>query len=528
MQVIGLGSMGEVSVVRKKNVPGFGSNHGSLTSSAISTRCNSERLFACKTVSTECMKPFEIKEFMNEIDILRDLDHPNILFLQEVFRSGRKIWIVTELCCGGTLSDRCFSSIWMGEGAVIIILEQILRAIKYMHGRKLCHRDIKLENIMFVSPDSDNFDVKLIDFGLSQALPKSSSKKDLINRAYGTAYSLAPEIILDSCAYNEQADMWSVGVVAYLLLSSTYPFLENIEQLDFPLYRDKLAGAKLSYGQEWKKRKISWGGDKFVKSTLMRNPKDRWSAGNALQYIQQVWISSLDGFNEDTQENNLIALEECFDRTLSLSDTVDTICSDNSEDGITTSNLFRSSVQKTRRRRRTRMDSNMVECMANFSKYGELKKRILLATAHSMDKSNLQELSDIFQTIDIHNEGTITSEDLQTALHSMHKGKHTLDDIRIKAIFEGADVDQSGKIHYHEFLAALVESQGVVTSNHFVDAFNRIDTDKKGFISKQDLRDLLGTDYNESLVDQMLEEGDIKKDGQVDYDEFLILMSNKS
>ena len=101
--------------------------------------------------------------------------------------------------------------------------------------------------------------------------------------------------------------------------------------------------------------------------------------------------------------------------------------------------------------------------------------------------------------------------------------KH-LDERTIEKLFKGIDVDKSGLIHYHEFLAAVIESQGLVTMDNLADAFNRIDTDGKGFISKEDLKKLLGTDYNEKLVEKMIKEADKKRNGQVRYDEFLRLM----
>jgi len=146
-------------------------------------------------------------------------------------------------------------------------------------------------------------------------------------------------------------------------------------------------------------------------------------------------------------------------------------------------------------------------------------------TCHECQKSihSLQELAKLFSSIDIDNEGTITLLDLKEALRTMEADKH-LDEKTIEKLFKGIDVDKTGLIHYHEFLAAVVESQGLVTMDNLADAFNRIDTDGKGYISKDDLKKLLGTDYNEKLVEKMIKEADKKRNGQVNYDEFLRLM----
>ena len=140
---------------------------------------------------------------------------------------------------------------------------------------------------------------------------------------------------------------------------------------------------------------------------------------------------------------------------------------------------------------------------------------------------------------------------LKDALKKMHSDKQ-LNDETLEKLFHGIDVDASGQIHYNEFLAAVVESQGLITMEHLADAFDRLDGDEKGYISKDDLKNLLGTDYNEEKVghqtmacmqyefravslflityssflkvNKMINEADYKKDGQIDYEEFLRLM----
>jgi calcium-dependent protein kinase len=105
----------------------------------------------------------------------------------------------------------------------------------------------------------------------------------------------------------------------------------------------------------------------------------------------------------------------------------------------------------------------------------------------------------------------------------MHSDKQ-LDDKTVEKLFFGIDVDESGHIDYNEFLAAVVESQGLITMEHLADAFDRLDGDEKGYLCKDDLKKLLGTDYNEEKVNRMIDEADYNKNGQIDYDEFLRLM----
>ena len=214
MEIVGQGSMGEVAVCRKKldssekvdarteNLVALSERDNDETvqiAAEISATLNAQyhakaarkaktrrrRRYACKTLNTMWMKNSDIMEYLNEINILRDLDHPNIIQLFEVFSVKRKIWLIMELCTGGDLTARSSD---MREADVVIILEQILLAIKYMHKRNVTHRDLKLENILFAD-DTPSAPVKLIDFGLSNKFTKGQK----MLQACGTVYTAAPE-----------------------------------------------------------------------------------------------------------------------------------------------------------------------------------------------------------------------------------------------------------------------------------------------------------------------------------------------
>ena len=106
------------------------------------------------------------------------------------------------------------------------------------------------------------------------------------------------------------------------------------------------------------------------------------------------------------------------------------------------------------------------------------------------------------------------------------KEKRDIDDDNIEKIFQGIDYDHSGQIHYKEFLAAAMESQGLVTQERLLEAFDRMDSDNSGKISKANLKELLGSDYNEELVGSMLGELEGAEEGEegIDYEAFLELM----
>ena len=145
------------------------------------------------------------------------LDHPNVVRLEEVYESPTAIYLVQELCLGGDLFDRLDAQedVHYTEAKCARLIKQIVDAVRYIHDRGIIHRDLKLENFMFSSMSADS-ELRMIDFGLS----KHFALGDVQDEAVGSAYTCAPEVIRGK--YNERADEWSIGVITYLLLSGAF------------------------------------------------------------------------------------------------------------------------------------------------------------------------------------------------------------------------------------------------------------------------------------------------------------------
>lgn len=172
------------------------------------TSSENEIIYAMKSLHLDRVMQKEfIDELRNEIALLKDLDHPNIVRAIETFEWKGKISIVMELCSGGDLYSRDPYT----EAEAARIISYILSAIAYMHSRKVVHRDLKFENVLFVNT-SPMSEVKLIDFGLS----KVYVDKELTERS-GTIYTMAPEVIMGN--HTEKADMWSIGKCGMYRLS---------------------------------------------------------------------------------------------------------------------------------------------------------------------------------------------------------------------------------------------------------------------------------------------------------------------
>lgn len=159
----------------------------------------------------------DYESFKNEINILMQLDHPNIIKLHETWETDRICFLVTELCEGGELFFHITKKKHLTEQQAAMIMRQAFYALCYLHNNKICHRDIKPENFLLYKENDDSF-IKLIDFGLA----KRVSKNEVMNAPNGTPYYIAPEVLKGS--YTTQCDNWSMGVVMYIMLSGKPPF----------------------------------------------------------------------------------------------------------------------------------------------------------------------------------------------------------------------------------------------------------------------------------------------------------------
>jgi len=217
-----------------------------------------------------------------EVAIMRSIDHPNIVKLVESFQDDESTYLVVELCQGGHLLSHLMTQ---GESfsEQKMVLQQILRGTQYLHTHSIIHRDLKPENVLFSSggPVSDNT-VKIIDFGLSRKFVAGETIKTMV----GSPVYAAPEV-LNSNGYGSQCDVWSIGVIAYVLACGNLPFRGDTQRS----LLDKVAeGRPVFLPSEW--RQVSVQTRLFVSSLLYKNPRRRPTAAKALA---DVWLASRAG-----------------------------------------------------------------------------------------------------------------------------------------------------------------------------------------------------------------------------------------
>lgn len=384
---------------------------------------------AMKTFNLAQMKPSQLKELTREMQLLRGIDHPNIIKLIETFEGDKRVILIMDLCRGGTLVSARGRARLRTEHAVKTVLHQLLQAIKFMHERGVVHRDIKLENIMFAGEQADDLKVVLIDFGFSvmeRSVSRFGSRKRLFSTNCGTAYYTAPEVLRGQ--YGKECDVWSVGVMAFILLTGSPPFQGRTAAEIYDSIRANRADftAKI-----WKQLHPSAA--RLVSNLLLTDVSKRWTADQALasewfESIHLPWASGED-----------LVLEQ-----------------------------------------------NIVQALERFANYTKLKKTAMLVLAHQCSGRELSALRNVFVALDSDNSGTISFPELQKLM--VNQG---MDEQEAHRLFADADVDGSGGLQLTEFIAATMEATLTIDAHRLGEAFDRMANGGE-FITIDHLRNLLG------------------------------------
>ncbi|CAM9623497.1 unnamed protein product, partial [Scytosiphon promiscuus] len=368
----------------------------------------SGKKYALKAVELSRVKDEKSLDFFfREVEVMRKLDHPNICRLHAVYPTVEHLFMVMDLCEGGDLlTTYHFKS---EQDAANIVLK-VTNAVRYMHDRMIAHRDLKLDNIL-TDDTKEGGDVKLVDFGLSAHFQDFRLEHDVV----GTWVYMAPEVISGS-HFPRTCDMWSIGVIAYLLLCGYPPFggsstAELKEQIQHGTYQ--------FHHDAWSS--ISGKAKNFIKRLLVRNPQERMSAAEAQHH---PWLHNND---PHAKERNL------------------------SKQAL----------------------ANLVA----FRKTNALKKLALELVARSLDHEQIRNLEKDFAKMDKDGSGTISFEEFDHVLSSqadlsredirslftsvdVDNGKELnfneflaatlerrqLDEMRLKLAFDRLDFDHSGTI----------------------------------------------------------------------------------
>ena len=440
----------------------------------------------------------KVEVLRREIDILKEVDHPNIIKLIEIHEDDKYLHLITELCTGGELFDRIIAKTQSAEGHfsekdAAHLIGCILDAIRYCHDEKqIVHRDLKPENFLFKTKDEES-PVKIIDFGLSRH--DDTVNHGIMKTKVGTPYYVAPEVLRRE--YTKSCDIWSIGVITYILLCGYPPFYGDSDNQIF----DSVRTGRFDFpSPDWDN--ISNAAKDFICCLLRKDPSLRLTASEALAH---KWIVT------STCKNNKFAAA---------------------------------------RVRHASVRSN------KFKKYmgiKKLKKAALVHIASRLTKSEMGSLGDIFKQLDANGDGQLTLEELDRALKngkcleinvflrgigdvpvlltfryvslSLATGKCPVEvQVELRELRDELSLSGEDSIDWKEFLAATVDKNVMMQEEKIRAAFDHFKQSDKEYLQILDLVGLLG---GADKAKEILGDLDADGDGQISYEEFHQMMVNQ-
>jgi len=208
-----------------------------------------------------------------EVEILKKVSHPNIVCLKDMFETSEKLYLIMELVTGGELFDKIVEKGQYSEKDASVIVKNLISAVEYLHSASIAHRDLKPENLLLKGGANDT-DVMLSDFGLSKVVGVES----MMDTACGTPYYVAPEV-LSATGYDKEVDLWSAGVITYLLLCGFPPFYGE----SLPEVFEQIMKAEFDFPDPYWTN-ISNDAKDLIKKLLVVDAKKRLTASQALQH----------------------------------------------------------------------------------------------------------------------------------------------------------------------------------------------------------------------------------------------------
>ncbi|GAB4834142.1 Calcium-dependent protein kinase 25 [Ancistrocladus abbreviatus] len=323
--------------------------HGQFGTTFLCVEKATAKEYACKSIAKRKLVTKEdVEDVRREIEIMHHLaGNPNVISVKAAYEDAVAVHFVMELCSGGELFDRIVKRGHYTERQAADLARTIVNVVEACHSLGVMHRDLKPENFLFVNEKEDS-PLMTIDFGLSIFFKPG----DIFNDVVGSPYYVAPEVLCKR--YGPEADVWSAGVIIYILLSGVPPFWAETED---EIFEEVLHGDLDFTSDPWPN--ISEGAKDLVRRMLVRDPKKRLTAHEVLCH---PWIMA-DGLAPDKP-----------------------------------------------------LDPAVLTRLNQFSAMNKLKKMALRVIAESLSEEEIAGLKEMFKMIDTDNSGQITFEELKEGL----------------------------------------------------------------------------------------------------------------
>ncbi|ESQ31908.1 hypothetical protein EUTSA_v10004083mg [Eutrema salsugineum] len=428
---------------------------GQFGTTFLCTHNQTGQKLACKSIPKRkllCQEDYD--DVLREIQIMHHLsEYPNVVRIEGTYEDAKSVHLVMELCEGGELFDRIVKKGHYSEREAAKLIKTIVGVVEACHSLGVMHRDLKPENFLFTSSDEDA-SLKSTDFGLSVFCKPGETFSELV----GSAYYVAPEVLHKH--YGRECDVWSAGVILYILLCGYPPFWAEGE---IGIFRKILQGKLDFETNPWPS--ISESAKDLIKKMLESNPKKRLTAH---QVLCHPWIVD------------------------------DKVAPDKP------------------------LDCAVVSRLKKFSAMNKLKKMALRVIAERLSEEEIGGLKELFKMIDTDNSGTITFEELRDIMRRV--GSELMESeiqelLRAADLDESGAIDYGEFLAATIHLNKLEREENLVAAFSFFDkdASGYITMDELQQAWKE-------FGINDSHLDEIIKDIDQDNDGQIDYGEFVAMM----
>ena len=406
-------------------------------------------------------KHVDSTEFYNEIEVLKALDHPNIIKLFDCYQDKSYYYMVEEYCSGGDLFDYIQKEKFFTERKAGTIFNQLLSAVNHLHKKRIVHRDLKPENIVLIEAKNKDVFIKLIDFGTSITIKGKNLTQEL-----GTIYYIAPEVFMNN--YNEKADIWSCGIILYTMLCGHPPFCGNKENT----IKSKILHSKLVFPSK-EFRTVSKEAIEYIKTLLSYNPENRPTAEEALN---NKWLKSMINHGNNKLSEYIISNLIKFRTTLGLQKA--------------TVSFLTNQISINEEIKKLKEEFDKID----VDKDGEISKDELIKCLETIYPSQEAVLraNAIFKEIDFNNDGSINFSEFLTV--NIQKEK-LLNEETLDKAFRMFDLDGNGYITIEELKKTMPLE--ITTKAGWRNLVSEVDKDGDYQISFREFKEMM-----EKLINQ--------------------------
>ncbi|EAR92243.2 calmodulin-domain kinase (macronuclear) [Tetrahymena thermophila SB210] len=419
------------------------------------------------------------KQVLNEIKILSKLDHPNIIKLYEYYQDRYAYYLIFELLLGGQLIEYIQETSYLPETQSASIVQQLLSAINYCHQQKITHLNITPQNILLnIDEETNQVSIKIINWFFSRSFEENDTFSEQINNI---TYKSPEEI---NKSYNYLADVWSIGVIWFLILMGVPPF----------------------YGINRKKT-----------IEAIQNIQMRYSCGFSIKHDSQI---------QEIFKKIFVSQ----DQRMKCQDILDhQYFKDIFQEFDQNDEKYIQNLQKQKELRQ----KDLIQMMSYHSHSKFYQAVVNFIGFYLVGDDEMQKLTEDFQRIDVNKDGQLSREEIRSGFEGFFIEQITDIDQFLDELFQKIDCNKNGYINYNEFISVAMDKINLQQDTKLKQAFSYFDQDQNGFITKEELFQSLQSQFNddkniEKMWQTILEKGDKNKDGKLSYQEFIDMLKQLS